>query len=303
MNLKQLEVFIAVAETKSFTNGAEKCFLTQSTVSQHISSLEVEFGVKLFDRTGKGAFLTEGGKIFFNFASRIFTAKAEMIKAMHEFTGMEATILRIGGSNIPSTYLIPKFLPLFQNCHQGVLVQLVQGTSNEIVEKLAGEIVELGIVGDIYDNEQLDFHPLCRDKIVLVVSASHPWTSKEKIDLEEILEASFVFRGEGSGTDSTVRKALECAGVDLGKLNVTARLGSNEAIKQAVIEGIGISFISEMSMKQEQIRGELCQVKIEDLSISRTFFLATRRGRELSPAAASFSSTIVKWIQQSPYYC
>ncbi len=111
MNLKQLEVFLAVAETGSFTRGAEKSFLTQSTVSQHISSLENEFGIPLLDRTGKGVMLTEAGSILFYHASKILAGTHELANAMQRFKGMEKVVLRIGASNIPGTYLIPLFLP------------------------------------------------------------------------------------------------------------------------------------------------------------------------------------------------
>ena len=102
MNLKQLEIFLAVAETGSFSRGAEATFITQSTVSQHISSLESDFGVRLLDRTGKGALLTEGGKVLFHHARQVVTDIEAINQAMRRFKGVEDTDLRIGGSNIPA---------------------------------------------------------------------------------------------------------------------------------------------------------------------------------------------------------
>src|ERR1700686_2521871 len=112
MNLKQLEIFLAVAETGSFSRGAEATFITQSTVSQHISSLESDFGIRLLDRTGKGALLTEGGKVLFQHARQVIADVQAINQAIQRFKGVEDTDLRIGGSNIPANYMIPELLPI-----------------------------------------------------------------------------------------------------------------------------------------------------------------------------------------------
>jgi len=295
MNLKQLEVFLAVAETRSFTHGAERSFLTQSTVSQHISSLENEFDIRLLDRTGKGVCLTEAGKIFFDYATQILAGTKEMTLAIQRFKGMEQAVLRIGGSNIPGIYIIPRFLPFFQERHPGVSVHLTQGTSHEIVQKLKNEQIEIGIVGHPFTDDNVQFSPLCCDNIILVVNATHSWKDKQEISIDSLFEASFLFREEGSGTHSAVQKALDNAGIDTAKLRVTARLGSNEAIKQGVSQGSGVSFVSELSVRKEWVSGELFPVKIRNFTISRNFYLIFRRGRELSPAGQAFVKHIVGW--------
>jgi DNA-binding transcriptional LysR family regulator len=298
MNLKQLEVFLAVAETKSFTHGAERTFLTQSTVSQHISSLENEFGIRFLDRTGKGASLTEAGKMLYDYATQIMNGTKEMTLAIQRFKGMEQSVLRIGGSNIPGIYIIPRFLPFYQNAHPGVSVHLTQGTSHEIVQKLKKEQIELGIVGYPYKDDDIKFSPICCDEIILVVNSSHSWKNKREIVANELFEASFLFREEGSGTHSTVQAALSNAGVDTANLQVKARLGSNEAIKQAICQGNGVSFLSELSVKEECMRQELFPIKIKDVTISRIFYLIFRIGRELSPAGQAFYRQFIVWNKQ-----
>src|SRR6266498_3135168 len=131
MNLKQLEVFLAVAESGSFSKGAEATFITQSTVSQHISALEGEFGLKLFDRTGKGAFLTSAGKLLLKHARSVTDEAREIPVIMNRFKGLENALLSIGGSNIPSSYMIPDILALFNRDHSGVTVILLQDDSRE----------------------------------------------------------------------------------------------------------------------------------------------------------------------------
>lgn len=294
MNLKQLEVFVSIVESGSFSRGAEKTFLTQSTVSQHVAALESEFGLRLLDRTGKGASPTEAGKTLLQHARRILAETGETTRAMDRLKGLESGELKLGGSNIPGNYMIPCFLPLFHRHYPGVTVILSQGDSSEILEKLRQEDMELAVIGCRYDSEGIAFTPLGPDDIVLVAGGSHRWKGREEVRLDELFDEPFIFREKGSGTDRTVREALSAAGAEPGRLKVHACLGSNEAVKQAVIGGFGISFVSEISVRKECARGELFQVRVGGLSISRSFYLAAREGRELSPAAKAFSALLAE---------
>lgn len=294
MNLKQLEVFLAVAESSSFSKGAEATFITQSTVSQHISALENEFGLKLFDRTGKGAFTTAAGKLLLKHARSVTDEAREIPVIMNRFKGLENALLCIGGSNIPSSYMIPIILALFHRDHSGVTVILLQDDSCEIVEKLKRDEVELAVTGNRYEEQGIIFDPLGSDNIVLVAGANHRWKDRKEITLSDFREESFVFREPGSGTGKAVRESLAAAGQALDKLKVIAYLGSNESVKQAVVNGVGISFVSEMSVRKECARGELFIVHVAGFAIARRFYLATRRGRELSPAAKAFAALLVQ---------
>ncbi len=294
MNLKQLEVFLAVAESSSFSKGAEATFITQSTVSQHISALESEFGLKLFDRTGRGAFLTAAGKLLLKHARSVTDEAREIPVIMNRFKGLENALLSIGGSNIPSSCMIPDILALFNRDHSGVTVTLLQDDSREIIEKLKKDEVELAVVGNRYEEQGIIFDPLVSDNIVLVAGANHKWKKKKDISLNEFQEESFVFREPGSGTGKAVREALAADGCSPDQLKVTAFLGSNESVKQAVVNGVGISFVSEMSVRKECARGELFIVRVKGLAIPRRFYLARRRGRELSPAAKAFAALLVQ---------
>jgi LysR family transcriptional regulator, low CO2-responsive transcriptional regulator len=294
MNLKQLEVFINVAETGSFSKGAEATFITQSTVSQHISALESEFGLKLLDRTGKGALLTEGGKLLLERARRLVDYAREIPIAMDRFKGVEEAVLRVAGSGIPGEYIIPAALPLLINRFPGLTLILVQGDSREVLEKLVAEEVEFGVVGGWIAEDGLEFTPFARDELVLIAPRAHRWAEVEAIALEELLEESFVLRELGSGTGKAATDALREAGIDPARLRVSAHLGSNEAVKRAVIAGVGVSFVSAISVQRELEQGSLVQVKIHDVDIRRRFYLAKRKGRELSPAALAFTEVLLE---------
>lgn len=293
MNLKQLEVFIKVAESGSFSKGAEATFITQSTVSQHISALESEFGMRLLDRTGKGALPTEGGKILLERARKLMEYAKEIPVALARFKGMEEAQLNIAGSSIPGEYMIPKALPLLINRFPGVTIVLLQGDSRDVLGKLLAEEVEFGVVGGTFDEESLRFTPLAKDELVLIAPKGHRWAGKA-VTKEELLREPVVLRESGSGTGKATAQALREAGIEPGKLRVAAHLGSNEAVKRAVMAGIGVSFVSALSVQHELELGTLVQVRVAQVCIEREFYLASRKGRELSPAAQAFRGIMME---------
>ncbi|WP_085812828.1 selenium metabolism-associated LysR family transcriptional regulator [Citrifermentans pelophilum] len=294
MNLKQLEVFIKVAESGSFSKGAEAAFITQSTVSQHISALESEFGLKLLDRTGKGALPTEGGKILLERARKLVEYAREIPVVLARFKGIEEAELTIAGSSIPGEYMIPAALPLLISRFPGVTIVLLQGDSRDVLGKLLAEEIEFGVVGGRFEEESLVFTPLAEDELVLIAPAGHRWARMSGISKEELLAEPFVLRETGSGTGRAVAKALRQAGIDPAILKVAVHLGSNEAVKRAVMAGIGVSYVSALSVQRELEQGALVQVPVTDVEIKREFFLVERRGRELSPAAVAFKEIMME---------
>ena len=294
MNIKQLEVFIKVAESGSFSKGAEATFITQSTVSQHISALESEFGLKLLDRTGKGALLTEGGKLLLERARRLVDYAREIPLALDRFKGVEEAKLNIAGSSIPGEYMIPAALPLLISRFPGLTIVLLQGDSREVLGKLMSEEVEFAVVGGRFAEDSLEFTSFARDELVLIAPADHRWSGMSGIRKEDLLGEPFVLRELGSGTGKASTEALREAGIDPGTVRVAAHLGSNEAVKRAVMAGIGVSFVSAISVQRELAQGALIQVPVADVCIRREFYLATRKGRELSPAAVAFSAVMME---------
>ena len=294
MNIKQLEVFLAVAETGSFSKAANVRFITQSTVSQHISSLEEEFELPLFDRTGKGALLTEAGKLLATHAGKILVGIREAERELNRFKGLEEAVLKVGGSNIPADYMIPAALPRLLQRFPGLTITVCQGDSRGILDRLLKEEVELCIVGSFFPLEGIDFLPMGTEVIRLIVGSRHPWRKRKSVSISEIEAELLIFREPGSGTGKSVLETLTWAGLNRANLKIKAVLGSNEAIKQAVMGGLGISFVSELSVKHELKRGELVFVDVDGVEIVRSFHLAIRSGRALSPAAQAFVTVMME---------
>ena len=296
MTLKQLEVFVAIAETRSFSKGAEKSCITQSTASQHIHSLEEELGIRFFDRGRGGAQLTEAGKLFFARARKILADCEDSRSAIRRFLGMEDVVLRVGASTIPGTWLIPAVLAqLLKECPK-VRLEVLQGDSRSVVRQLVDEEVELGFIGGRFDDERILFEPMGQDTIVCAVSPAIADGRRQNLSQAELCTLPLVVREDGSGTQKSVYEALAGTWIKRDSLRIVAVLGSSEAIRRALLNGTGYAFISRMSISEELASGQLTTVRIPGLTVNRKFYAAHREGRELSPAAAAFRTIMLsRW--------
>jgi len=297
MTLKQIEVFLAVADTRSFSKGAEQSCITQSTASQHIQTLEEELGIRLFDRGRNGVLLTEAGKLFYERARRIRTECDESVSAVRRFLGMEDVVLRVGASNIPGTNLIPAALGRFLTECPKVRLEVLQGDSRSVVQQLINEEIELGFIGGRYDSDLVDFEQMGEDSIVCAVAPAGIQSGKYSLSQEELCKVPLVMREQGSGTQQAVMEALADTWIRKAALRIVAVLGSNEAVKRAVLGGIGYAFVSGMSVAEEIANGQLVTIRIPGLTITRKFYAARRSGRELSPAAAALRSLMLDMWQ------
>ena len=293
MTLKQLEVFLAVADTHSFSKGGESVSLAQSTASQHIRALEEELGTRLFDRTSSQVSLTEAGKIFYSHAVRIGNQCAEALEEVRRFQGLEQATLRLGASTIPAACLIPDLLGRFTTTWPGVRLELQQGDSREVIGLLLENLVELALVGGQYDEDAVSFKEILTDRIILV---GRPWDQKDgTLSIQELQDQPLIVREQGSGTRQSTDSALKKAGLDPRNLQVVAQLGSSEAVRRAVIGGAGYAFLSKIAVARELAEGTLVEIQVEGFAITRSFYLAWRNGRSFSPAAEAF----VKMLQSS----
>jgi len=288
MTLKQLEVFVAVADTSSFSRGAEKACITQSTASQHIQGLEEELGIRLFDRGRGGALLTEAGKLFYARARKILSECDESRSAVRRFLGMEDVVLKVGASNIPGTCLIPAALGRFQAECPRVRLEVSQGDSRSVVQQLVAEDIELGFIGGRYEDDRVHFEEMGEDTIVCAVSRDRGDASKKSLSQAELCKVPLIVREQGSGTQKAVYEALAKTWISRESLRTVAVLGSSEAVKRALLEGAGYAFVSSMSIGEELSSGLLKTVRVPGLTVTRKFYAAYRSGRDLSPAATAF---------------
>jgi DNA-binding transcriptional LysR family regulator len=288
VDLRQLEIFVKVAELGSFSRAAEALFLTQPTVSEHIRTLEDELGVRLLDRLGRGAAVTRAGQLLSSYAKRLLALSREARQAMDGFQGRMSGELQVGASTIPGEYVLPAMIGRFKEKYPDISITLLIGDSQAVIDWVAEGRAELGVVGARLSHRGVDYKELMPDDVVVVVPAAHPWHGRRQITLEELRGEPLLIRERGSGTRAALEAALGEAKQDLSSFRLVGEMGSTQAIKQAVKAGVGISVVSKRAVEEECKAGVLWCLRIKDLKVVRSFYLATHKERSRSPLAEAF---------------
>lgn len=291
MTLRQLEIFLAVADNQSFSKGSEQVSLAQSTASQQIRHLEDQLGVRLFDRTTSQVALTAVGKLVYEHAQTIMQQVHNTHLAIKRFQGVEQAPLLCAASTIPACYLVPGLLQQFKQHFPGIKPQLFQGGSTAVIDAVRSDQAEFGLVGLYQPDPVLTYQSVWTDQIVLVASPGLI-DIPQPVSAEVLSSIPMIMRESGSGTGSAVIHALTERGVTENALSVYARLSSSEAVREAVIAGLGAAFISWCAVKRDCEEGRLLVLPVDALQIQRTFYLVTRNDRSLSPAAVQFINLI-----------
>ncbi|MCI0343306.1 MAG: LysR family transcriptional regulator [Planctomycetales bacterium] len=297
-DLHHFEVFARVLEEKSVSKAARALGLAQPTVSGHLASLEKALGVQLFNRVQGEILPTKEGRLVYRYARDLLRLRGEALGAVEAMRGISAGLLEAGGSNIPGAYLLPGAIRSFLEGRPGVRVTLRVGDSKEILDAVAGGDLDLGVVGSRPPKgSPLLARPLAGDRLLLAVGKGHPWAGREKVSLSELPEGSYLVRERGSGSREKVEEVLAEAGLPPERLVPLAELGSNEAVKQAVVTGLGFSFLSSLSIAHEMECGLLRCPVLEGsggpIVLERPFVLVTDRRRASSPLRREFEKHLL----------
>lgn len=288
MLLHQLEAFTNVAEKKSFSKAAEALYLSQSTVSTHISNLEAYYGHKLFDRLGKEIVLTNAGEKLYPLAKEILVLQDKALWVLKDNPDKIEGQLKIAASTVPAQYIVPKLIAGFSQKYPGIKFALDLLDSIHVAEKLAKGEADIGIIGYQYLPDKLNFSPLIEEKLV-VITPPHCHFPKT-LSIKEIATYPFLFRKHGSGTQATLEKILQEHKVDLTKLQVIGYFDSVQVVKQCVKEGMGISIISEIAAADYVEQKWINAYELDEISEKRPFYLAYNKARILSPLVKEFLS-------------
>ena len=293
MDLHRLEVFCKVYEMKSFSRGGKACLLSQPTVSEHIRYLETFLDVQLFDRLGRQVVPTRAGEILYGYARRMLNLRQEATRTLELYRGKMSGELELGGSTIPGQYILPSLIGKFKQSFADIKIKLVIADTMRITNMVLEGSLELGVVGARIKNSKLEYHRLFNDELVLAISARHRWAKRSSINLDELADASFIMREQGSGTRMMMLRILEQAGFDPQRLNVVAEMGSTDAIRQAIKAEVGVSILSRRAIADELNFQQLFKIPIKDLSFTRHFYLVTHKKRSRSPLGQAFVDFLV----------
>ena len=294
MDLWQLHIFCKVVECKSFSRAGEAVHLSQPTVSSHIRDLEEHFSCRLIDRLAKEAVPTKAGELLYDYARRLISLRQEAETTLSVFQGKMKGRLKMGGSTIPGTYVIPRLVGSFKASYPDVIISLVIGDTEKIINAtLTGEL-ELGIVGAKTNNKNISQHPLIDDEMCLIVPPNHQWSRKKKIEIKQLMKEPFIVREQGSGTLKSIQQSLSGSGVQVEDFNVVAEMGSTEAVCQAIKNSVGVSIVSKIAVSEALKTGALIALTIVGCHLRRHFYLTRHKYRSLSPLGNAFVEHIQK---------
>lgn len=288
MDLWQLHIFVSVVEQKSFSRASELIHLSQPTVSTHIKELETHFQCRLLDRLGKVTEPTRAGAILYGYAKQMLALKQETQSAMLDFLGHTKGQLLIGGSTIPAGYILPKMIGAFKTAFPDVSIFMTVGDTGQITRAVKDGELELGVVGARTSDPDIVQEKLVEDEMKLVVPAGHEWAHRTSVTCKAVLSQPLIAREQGSGTWKTVIASMEKARVDVSRLAPAVTMGNCVSVIQGILNNVGISILSTIAVTEELAKGRLHALSVEDLDLSRNFYLTLSRKRTRSPICEKF---------------
>lgn len=291
--LRQLEVFESIARLGSFTRAAEELYLTQPTVSMQIKKLADAVGLPLFEQIGKKMYLTDAGRELQKTCRGIFDHLSHFEMVSADMKGLKTGKLRLAVVTT-AKYFAPRLLGMFCQKYPGVEVSLKVSNRERVLERLEGNQDDLYILGQPPDEVDVVAEAFLNNPMVVLAPAQHALAHKKKIPLKRIAEEPFLLREPGSGTRIATERIFTEQGL---KLKMRMELGSNEAIKQAVIGGLGISVLSSQTLALDALSGQFVILDVQGFPIQRHWYFAYPAGKQLSIVARTF----VDYLRQASH--
>ena len=286
MDLQLLRTLLAVADTGSITEAADRVGVTQPALSRRIQQLEAHLGAELLARGRKGAELTAIGGLVENEARVLIDRYDHMREQIRALQGLEGGTVRIGGGATAVSFVLPKAIAAFQHDYPAVRFQLKEAGSSEVAEDVLTGRLELGLVTLPIQARELRIEPLFTDRIVLVAPRDHALAKRKRIETRELDGLTFV----GFEADTAVRQIIDAALRDAGvEMNVVMELRSIPAILRMVATTGNLAFVSQLGVDTfEEVR----EIPVRGLKIERELAVIAKRGNVLSPAAQKFAERL-----------
>lgn len=284
-HVHQLKVFMAVADTLSFTRAAERLLLTQSAVSHQIAKLERDLGCQLLKRQGRSVSVTPAGQALMQQSPRVFSTLEEVMLAAQQAARPGLGRLRIGASSAACQYILPDALRAFREHFPDYSLSIMPGDSPVMIERLLAGTIDLDLMIRAERQQKLVFHELFSDDLRLMVSPQHPWAKAGKADRGQIAEQKMVLYNRHSITSRMVDRYFV-------KMRAPLRdwieLGDFGAIKELVKSDMGVSVAAEWIARREVKEGSLVLLPLPGGQLKRTWCIASVAGKSLSPAEKTF---------------
>lgn len=289
INLDQLRIFRAVAQTRSFTRAADVVHLTQPGISKHIKQMEEYYGFPLFDRLGKKVALTQAGEILFEATEEIMASITAAEQRIEELNGLHGGKLVLGASFPIGIYFLPGILAEFRKQYPAVEVTLDISLSEKIVAKILANKLDLGLVGHETHHPQLCAREFMTDELIAIAPRNHRWATKNRIRPLDLLGETFFVAARGAGTRAVVEERLKEKGIVLKKV---VDFGNPEGVKRAVEAGLGVSIQGKSVVRREISAGSLAGVPLDGMDVKLEYFYLYRKDKHLSNAAKAFMALL-----------
>lgn len=284
MDIHQLRIFASVYRNKSFSKSSRELNISQPTISEHIKNLENDLGCSLFDRLGRSIMPTREADLIYPRAMKL----EEDLDKIREVLVLGAQKIKgplvIGASTIPGNYILPVLAARFKSRYPEISFEIEIGDSSKVISAILNHEILLGIVGASMGKQSIEYSPFLEDELVLA-GTERFLESKGDID---ICSLPFLLRESGSGTRKVMENWLTRIGIDPGKLNVVAVLGSSDSVKQGLKAGLGVSIVSRRALQEELESGTLISRPMDGEPMIRSFYLATHKRRSLPPQYQAF---------------
>lgn len=282
--LHQLKVFEAIARSGSFTRAAEEMFLSQPTVSQQIKQLTKAVGMPLFEQIGKRLYLTDAGKEVLIVCKDISERMSQLEMTLADLKGLKQGNLRLTVITT-AKYFVPRLLGQFRHRYPGIKVSLQVTNRKQVLERLSENLDDLYILGQPPEGLDINLRPMLENALVAIAPSAHPLAHEKNIPLQRLAEEPFIMREAGSGTRMAVERFFAENRVEI---NVEMEIGSNEAIKHAIVGGLGVSVLSRHVLALEGTKGPLTILDVEGLPIQRHWYIVYPASKQLSVVAQTF---------------
>lgn len=302
MNLKQLEAFVQVAEGGSFSKAAKELFLTQPTISSHISSLERELNARLFVRNTKEVSLSEDGIKLYKYAKQMLDLQREIEVTFGMDEEGESHAVTIAASTIPAQYLLPEVLTRFSERYPQEQIRIQETDSSKVVMQIVDHRVDIGFTGTVLEKKHCKYIPFYKDELVIITPNTPKYqelAQGNKEDISWIKKEHVIMREEGSGTRKEAELQLKGAGVKFAGLDIIASIENQETIKKSVRQGMGISVLSKLATADEVANGEILAFPIPNSDEGRDINLVYNKNYQMTRSAERFIK-VVKEIYNIP---
>jgi DNA-binding transcriptional LysR family regulator len=289
MQIESLKVFCDLAETESFTKAAQINGVTQSAVSQQISSLERQFKSLLIERSKKKFRLTREGQLLYDFSKQIIQTYEALHSKLQEIKDIVSGTIRVATIYSIGLHVLPPYIKRFLRDYPTVHIHVEYRRANQVYEDVLGNVVDVGLVAYPTKDPKLEIVPLRKDPLVLICHPQHPFAKQKSIKLKSIAGQKFI----GFEPDIPTRKALDKILKEHG-VSVTnvMEFDNIETVKRAVEIDAGISIVPQATISQEISKQTLAAVSLDDAEFFRPLAAIYKRNKVLSPAMRQFISIL-----------